>query len=354
MAEITAAMVKELRERTGAGMMDCKNALREANGDMALAAEVLAKKGLSKVSKAAGKIAAASRHAPFGEIDASDVAKLLGQLPVYARAGARFLCSGVFEANVFGRLKLAAGGNSVQTLSGAVLEQFPIASVKDLAKRQVLATEGIARIASRQNYDGGFRYWDTRERSWPYLSTWATFALLEGKKAGFKVDQAVLDKAMNYLENFVQNGESTPWGRYYDHTSRTFALWLLSREDRGSELFDRVWAKRDEVPLYARAQLMSAAHKYGRASEREALLKDFRARVTENARTAHFAERTSEAEADGLQLLMHSDVQTDAVTLMAMLEIAEADPLLPKVMAGIMDSRDPQRGGRWDTTHANA
>lgn len=237
---------------------------------------------------------------------------------------------------------------------GAVLEQFPIASVKDLAKRQVLATEGIARIASRQNYDGGFRYWDTRERSWPYLSTWATFALLEGKKAGFKVDQAVLDKAMNYLENFVQNGESTPWGRYYDHTSRTFALWLLSREDRGSELFDRVWAKRDEVPLYARAQLMSAAHKYGRASEREALLKDFRARVTENARTAHFAERTSEAEADGLQLLMHSDVQTDAVTLMAMLEIAEADPLLPKVMAGIMDSRDPQRGGRWGTTHANA
>lgn len=59
MAEITASMVKKgLRERTQAGMMDCKNALKEANGDMALAAEVLAKKGLSKVSKAAGKIAA--------------------------------------------------------------------------------------------------------------------------------------------------------------------------------------------------------------------------------------------------------------------------------------------------------
>jgi hypothetical protein len=73
-----------------------------------------------------------------------------------------------------------------------------------------------------------------------------------------------------------------------------------------------VYARRNEIPLYARAQLMSAAHKFGRTSEREALLKDFRARVTENARTAHFAESTSEADADGLQLLMHSSVQTDA------------------------------------------
>jgi elongation factor Ts len=58
MAEITAGMVKELRERTGAGMMDCKNALTEAGGDMARAAEILQKKGAAKVVKAAGKIAA--------------------------------------------------------------------------------------------------------------------------------------------------------------------------------------------------------------------------------------------------------------------------------------------------------
>lgn len=237
---------------------------------------------------------------------------------------------------------------------GPMLEQFPIASVKDLAARKLLATEGIARMLARQNNDGGFRFWDTRERSWPYLSAWATFALLEGKKAGFEVDQKALDRALAYLENFVKNGESTPWGRYYDHTSRTFSLWLLSREGRGQAHFDRIYAKRDEIPLYARAQLMSAAHKYGRVSEREALLKDFRARVTETARTAHYAERTNEAEADGLQLLMHSDVQTDAVTMMAMLELAPEDPVLPKVMAGIMDDRDPQKGGRWGTTHANA
>ena len=55
---ITAAMVKELRELTGAGMMDCKKALGETDGDMDAAVEYLAKKGLAKAEKKAGRIAA--------------------------------------------------------------------------------------------------------------------------------------------------------------------------------------------------------------------------------------------------------------------------------------------------------
>ena len=55
---VTAKMVKELREMTGAGMMDCKKALVEADGDMDRAVEVLREKGLSKAAKKAGRIAA--------------------------------------------------------------------------------------------------------------------------------------------------------------------------------------------------------------------------------------------------------------------------------------------------------
>ena len=55
---ITAAMVKELRERTGSGMMDCKKALNETNGDMDKAIEVLREKGLAAATKKAGRIAA--------------------------------------------------------------------------------------------------------------------------------------------------------------------------------------------------------------------------------------------------------------------------------------------------------
>ncbi|MCR8642160.1 translation elongation factor Ts [Paenibacillus sp. N1-5-1-14] len=57
MATITAAMVKELREKTGAGMLDCKKALDEANGDVTKAAELLREKGLSAAASKAGRIA---------------------------------------------------------------------------------------------------------------------------------------------------------------------------------------------------------------------------------------------------------------------------------------------------------
>ena len=58
MAEITAAMVRELRDRTGAGMMDCKKALTEASGDMEAAIDWLRKKGLSAAAKKSGRVAA--------------------------------------------------------------------------------------------------------------------------------------------------------------------------------------------------------------------------------------------------------------------------------------------------------
>ncbi len=56
MTQITAAMVKELREQTGAGMMDVKRALTEANGDMEEATKILRKKGLAAATKKAGRI----------------------------------------------------------------------------------------------------------------------------------------------------------------------------------------------------------------------------------------------------------------------------------------------------------
>ena len=58
MAEITASLVKELREKTGAGMMDCKKALGETAGDMEQAVDWLRKKGLAAAAKKAGRVAA--------------------------------------------------------------------------------------------------------------------------------------------------------------------------------------------------------------------------------------------------------------------------------------------------------
>lgn len=70
---ITAGMVKDLRERTGAGMMDCKKALEEAQGDMDRAIDVLREKGLSKAAKKAGRIAAEGMVATY-TLDATTAA----------------------------------------------------------------------------------------------------------------------------------------------------------------------------------------------------------------------------------------------------------------------------------------
>src|SRR5271154_6734807 len=58
MATITASLVKDLREKTGAGMMDCKNELSETQGDIEAAVDWLRKKGLAKAAKKSGRIAA--------------------------------------------------------------------------------------------------------------------------------------------------------------------------------------------------------------------------------------------------------------------------------------------------------
>lgn len=58
MAEVTASAVKSLREKSGAGMIDCKNALVEANGDEATAMDILRKKGMAQAGKKAGRVTA--------------------------------------------------------------------------------------------------------------------------------------------------------------------------------------------------------------------------------------------------------------------------------------------------------
>ena len=70
MAKITAAMVKELRETTGAGMMDCKKALTATDGDKAKAIDWLREKGISKAEKKAGRIAAEGAVAAYISDDA--------------------------------------------------------------------------------------------------------------------------------------------------------------------------------------------------------------------------------------------------------------------------------------------
>ncbi|WP_414902504.1 translation elongation factor Ts [Sphingomonas flavalba] len=117
MAEITAAIVKELRERTGAGMMDCKKALAETNGDMEAAIDWLRTKGLAAAAKKAG------RQAAEGLVGVAVSGKKGAAVEVNSETD--FVAKNEqFQAFVRDVTRLAlAGDDDVEALKGAAMPQ---------------------------------------------------------------------------------------------------------------------------------------------------------------------------------------------------------------------------------------
>jgi elongation factor Ts len=113
MAEITAALVKELREKTGVGMMDCKKALAETAGDLEGAVDWLRKKGLSAAAKKADRVAAEGLVGVFVEGKAGAIVEVNSETDFVAR-------NDKFQAFVATVAKLAlAAGEDVEALKAA-------------------------------------------------------------------------------------------------------------------------------------------------------------------------------------------------------------------------------------------
>ena len=85
MSTISAATVKELRDKTGAGMMDCKQALQETNGDMEAAVDLLRKKGLSKAAKKADRVAAQGLIGVVSKVKSGAVVEVNSETDFVAR-----------------------------------------------------------------------------------------------------------------------------------------------------------------------------------------------------------------------------------------------------------------------------
>lgn len=135
MAEITASLVKELRERTGAGMMECKKALTETNGDIDAAAEALRKSGAAKADKKADRVTAEGR---VGVAQAGGKAVL-----VEVNSETDFVANDVnFKAFVdaVAQAALASGAADVEALktaklaSGETVEEARAAAIQKLGE----------------------------------------------------------------------------------------------------------------------------------------------------------------------------------------------------------------------------
>jgi elongation factor Ts len=150
MAEITASLVKELRERTGAGMMECKKALTESNGDIDAAAEALRKSGLAKADKKASRVAAEGRIASAQDGGKAVLVEINSETDFVANdANFKALCDAVAQA------ALASGAGDVEALkaaklaSGETVEEARAAAIAKLGEN--IQVRRIARVDSANN-----------------------------------------------------------------------------------------------------------------------------------------------------------------------------------------------------------
>ncbi len=138
MSNITAAMVKELREKTGAGMMDCKSALNESGGDIEAAVDWLRKKGLSKAAKKAGRVAAEGLVAVESSGKTAAIVEVNSETDFVARNDS-------FQAFAREAAKIALNGDG--TLANLEAAHFPGESVTIKDRLQDL----IATIGENMN-----------------------------------------------------------------------------------------------------------------------------------------------------------------------------------------------------------
>ena len=114
---ITASMVKELRERTGAGMMECKKALTEADGNIETAIEELRKRGAAQADKKAGRIAAEGLIVAASQNDVSVLLEVNCETDFVAKDE-----NFVAFANLLGQSILAQRPESIDALASLVLD----------------------------------------------------------------------------------------------------------------------------------------------------------------------------------------------------------------------------------------
>ena len=150
MAAITASMVKELRERTGAGMMECKKALTESNGDIDAAAEALRKSGLAKADKKASRVTAEGRVSTAQSGGKAVLVEINSETDFVAKDD-----NFVAFTNAVAQAALSVDGTDVESLkdarlaSGETVEEGRAALISKIGEN--IQIRRIARVDSTNN-----------------------------------------------------------------------------------------------------------------------------------------------------------------------------------------------------------
>ncbi len=234
-----------------------------------------------------------------------------------------------------------------------VLVDFKLTS---LTKEEIddFVRQRLKEITSYQKPYGGFSAWP--DSSWlsPFLTCYASFALIKAREAGYEVNPEVLNRAARYLTDFVRTGKTQttqPLGQRGWHTTQAYALYILSLLKKPQvALMQRLFDQRETLSLFGRMLLLKAMYQARTSPEsRATLIKDLLNKIKVTAGEAHLEDDEGR---DGLWIFS-SNGRTTAVALQTLVEIGYDHPSQAAMARWLVNRQRALLKGRFASTQEN-
>ena len=233
-------------------------------------------------------------------------------------------------------------------LAKDLVEAFKLDVYKDKDYRQVVE-KTLDEIPAFQRGNGGFAYWKNVEETWPYISAYAAYTMVQAQRAGYSIDKHQMQSCLEYLRRALDGGERCT---YYSENewrcTRALILYtfaLAGRPDFGQ--MEKLYNERDALPLFARGYLLRALFvAKGDVKMIQELARDLSNQAKIASTSAHFEER----DAAGLNWVFDSNVRTTALVVQALVETQRENPIIPKSVRWLLEKRER---GCWRSTQEN-
>jgi hypothetical protein len=202
----------------------------------------------------------------------------------------------------------------------------------------------LQRIYAKQNYDGGWGWWDS-QTSDLQTSAYVVFGLLEAREAGYTVSESVLNNGVTFLRDHLSEiGRNDSTWRYNRHA---FMLYVLARGDRldaGRTNF--IYEQRTSLSLYGKAYLAQAMYLLDPEDKRiDSLMSDLGSATVMSAAGAQWEEK-------GVDYWnWNTDTRTTAIVLDTFVKIDPKNPVTANAVRWLMAHRD---GSHWRSTQETA
>jgi uncharacterized protein YfaS (alpha-2-macroglobulin family) len=222
--------------------------------------------------------------------------------------------------------------------------QLGMADPKLKAALERNLTAGLQRLYALQHLDGGWGWWEDGD-SHPYISAYVVQGFVEARKAGYTIDQDRFDRAITFLQAFLDDAGSSG-AQASGQNVRAYVLFVLGeagQPDRGRTV--ALFEQREKLDIYARAYLLMALKAQGEDERARTLVGELMSTAILHAADAHWEERTLD------YWNMSSDDRTTALALQALVRADPNNFLIPNAVRYLMGRRDR---GHWRTTQESA